>query len=325
MSYGNLFTGAELRRLTFSSQHKGYDDIVVNALIEEIATAVDEGASVTDLLSRVDLPKLKPSARHGYDLHEVDTLIDHLRRATPERDGSGVALPNRQYGSPFPWPGNTLTAHWYALQPEESSSRPSTERVQLQRDLARSLANFGQLPGTHIGRRRIGRGRSELMASDAQVVAVVEEGFAWGHTLGLRTVTYVGQEYRIRRVGKAADDNFELVDITSENVALRITGRHFHGFRNSVVRVSDEHWYGLPVYGTSPADCVMIATEETGRRVARFTRPKRGLEGKSNLQRAHRVQVIVNPTVRIPAEVVLMIAVASGFTVSWYAYQPSGH
>jgi hypothetical protein len=68
----------------------------------------------------------------------------------------------------------------------------------------------------------------------------------------------------------------------------------------------------------------MTAVDESGTRLARFRRSKKGLRDKSGTRTAHRVEVVVNPSVKLSTEIVLILALSSGFTVSWYAGQGGG-
>jgi DivIVA domain-containing protein len=73
-------TGQEVRQLRFQGVRHGYDPRGVDALLEDVATAIDngEGDAAERLLGRAQLPR----ARYGYRRDEVDKALARLKSGT---------------------------------------------------------------------------------------------------------------------------------------------------------------------------------------------------------------------------------------------------
>ena len=210
-------------------------------------------------------------------------------------------------------------------QPREIKPRSTLRsRRELYKEYKADWEAFPDLRGTHVRRKPVRSGGYDLVTQDGLVLGRIFEGRARAHTLGLHKVVAGGRTYRSERIGKAREDSFKLVDIAANpDPVLWVNGRHWAGRRASVVHLPGDRWFRFPVRGTNPGSSVMTAVNESGQNVAHFRR-ERSRSGSRAYLLQHRIEVVVNPAHQVTTELVLVIAVASGFVSTWYAAQPGG-
>lgn len=88
-SLGDEVTGDDVRRLQFSEAFRGYRPADVDALLEKVALAIDNGDSLEPLLRTSQLRR----ATHGYRLDDVDRALGGLRLSTSRPAGSRTPRP----------------------------------------------------------------------------------------------------------------------------------------------------------------------------------------------------------------------------------------
>ncbi len=162
------------------------------------------------------------------------------------------------------------------------------------------------------------------MTREGVTLGRISERSAGAHSLGLQSLTTGGRTFSVRAAGGAKDDVFDLVDVTDSPVTvMRLTGRHWAGRKNSVLHLTDERWFRFPISGLNPGSSVMTAIDERGTKVAHFRRQKSAIGSRAHLLQ-HKIEVVLNPDHQLTRECIAMIAMASGFTVTWYARIPGG-
>ena len=269
---------------TFKSCRGGYEKEPVHRLLSAAAADIQSGQSP---LQRIDTTEL-PTTGWGYENSRVDRSVDEL-----------VELHLLRLSASDPWGIGSFD--WM--------------------DARTAWSSFPGLPGTHVKRRRLQRGHYELVDDMGTVLGQLHEERARAHKIGLQSLSTASGAYRVTQVGDGQQDVFQLADENDVPV-LRVTGRHWAGREKSVVRLSGERWYRFPILRRQPGGSVMTAINQSGNKVAQFRREPSWWGRGALLQ--DRIEVVVNPAHEVTEEIIWMIAIASGFTVTWYAMQPGG-
>jgi hypothetical protein len=189
-------------------------------------------------------------------------------------------------------------------------------RDELKRQIRGNWSTFPEVSGTHIRREPTGRKRQyDLVTGDDAVLATVQDRYPWPGGFMLRSVRVGEHSYRIRPEKIRLKTNLELVDIETGSVDLWVEGRHYGGKTDAVVHLSPQCWFRFPILGSSPTDEVMTAVDEMDRRVIRFRQSK---TRSSQARSAAKIEVVVNPDHKVSTELLLVIAIASGFLLTEY-------
>jgi DivIVA domain-containing protein len=81
--FANEVTGDDVRRLQFNEASRGYHPADVDALLETVARAIDDGDSIEPLLRGAAFRR----AMHGYRQDDVDRVLVRLTSSTCRPSG----------------------------------------------------------------------------------------------------------------------------------------------------------------------------------------------------------------------------------------------
>jgi DivIVA domain-containing protein len=193
--------GNEVRRLIFP-RGSGYDMAAVDELLDRVATELDAGRPVGDLIEDARFPwrsmQLRGGLRSGYQPTAVDWVLLQLRRqddpaarADPWRN-----LPIRRYDLASP----DASAAEPTGPARHAAAMPLAVRAQAAKDYKRECAeawrDFGVPPGAQLSLVKTGVTRRELRTAERHPLVSVR-------TVPARTFDRDGRTYRLSRV-KAA-------------------------------------------------------------------------------------------------------------------------
>jgi hypothetical protein len=134
----------------------------------------------------------------------------------------------------------------------------------------------------------------------------------------LRSVHVGGRTYQVRFEGRGKRDDAELIDVSNGSTVLRVTGRHYGAQRNTTVHLSPQHRYTFPIIGVGLADEVMTAVDEAGNNVIRYRQAKQRRGRRHQTRSAAMVEAVVNPAYDVTPDILLLIAMSSGFLLTDY-------
>jgi DivIVA domain-containing protein len=343
-------TGEEILATKFiRSRSSGYQSDEVDALLRRLAEAVDSGRSPLPLIAESEL-----AVGRGYDKQQVDGFLDVLAYLLVD-ESSQRSTSNS--GCPVdPWAPIDLEAFWdpvgmdMIFDPKslmenlpETTNRLEgiSQAVSQRRDvrvahaptswLNRYIDNnrqrwrdFPSLPGPHLHRERIDRHRTRIVTSSGAEMAIVNQQRANKGNPGIRTVDIRGRNFVLETADAGADPEFNLREHATGNSVLRLTGRHYDGVTNSVLHLSGLQ-IRFPVRG-SVAHAVMTAVDGNGNQMAKFRRSRDSLRGARGGGRwPLTFEVAVNPKSSLTTELILIIAVTSGFVASWKQSEGFSH
>jgi len=140
----------------------------------------------------------------------------------------------------------------------------------------------------------------------------------------LRSVEVDGHTYLIRLQGIRRSRDAELIDISDGSAVLRVMGRHHGGESNAVVAFSDQRRFHFPILGTGLFDEVMTAVDQEGNKVVRYRQAKQRLGRTTQTRSAAKIEAVVNPAYKVTPDILLVIAVSSGFLLTEYRARPGG-
>jgi len=165
------------------------------------------------------------------------------------------------------------------------------------------------------------RGEFELVTDDQRVLGTLREGSPWPGQMLLRSVTIDGRRFHMTPAKRRATTDLALVDDATGSVVLRVFGRHHAGEAKAEIQLASGTRLRFPMLGGGPKLAVMTAVDQTGKRLLRFRQGKRlSLQTRT----AARIEVVVNPAVALITDLVLVIAVASGFILTEHRSKPGG-
>ena len=98
-------------------------------------------------------------------------------------------------------------------------------------------------------------------------------------------------------------------------------GRHYGGESDAVVAFSDLQRIRFPILGSGLYDEVMTAVDEEGNKVVRYRQAKRRTV---QTRSAGKLEVVVNPAQEVTLDLLLLVAVSSGFLLTEYRARPGG-
>ena len=124
---------------------------------------------------------------------------------------------------------------------------------------------------------------------------------------------------RLQGLSKSRDA--ELIDTWDGSAVLRVMGRHYGGKSDAVVAFSDLHQYRSPILGAGLSDGVMTAVDEEGNKVVRYREAKRRT---TQTRSAAKIEAVLNPALEVTADLLLLVAISSGFLLTEYRARP-GH
>lgn len=137
----------------------------------------------------------------------------------------------------------------------------------------------------------------------------------------LRSVQVAGHSYQVRLQGFRKGHDAELIDPSDGIVVLRVIGRHYGGKSDAVVAFSDQRRFRFPILGTGISDEVMTAVDEEGNKVVRYREAKRRT---TQTRSAARIEAVVNPALKVTPDLLLLVAISSGFLLTEYRARPGG-
>ena len=312
--------GIEVRRLVFP-RSGGYDTAAVDELMDRIATELDAGRPVADLIENATLPRqsaqLRRGFRGGYDFASVDWVLSQLRR---QDDPEARADPWRD-----------LPAWRYSMATKDYA-----------RECAEACRDFGTQPGTQLGLVKTSVGRWELRT--AEQYALVS-----ARTVPARTFGRDGRIYRLTRVKAAQwpavaaeigsrrpgspahlprtepdpgtgaeaasrNDAAARKDFTLKSLAdragppvLYTGGTHIDRSPGGYVQFPGRRWLRFPVRGTRRSNAIMTAVDQEARQLARYMIGDRRM-----------IHVTVHPDLRLTDELILTVALTARWVSSYF-------
>ena len=312
--------GIEVRRLVFP-RSGGYDTAAVDELMDRIATELDAGRPVADLIENATLPRqsaqLRRGFRGGYDFASVDWVLSQLgRQDDPEARAD-------------PW--RDLPAWRYSMAAKDYA-----------RECAEACRDFSAQPGTRLGLARTGVGRWELRTGD-------QDTLASARTVAAKSFARDGRIYRLSRVKAAQwpavaaeigskrpgspahlprtepdprtgaeaarrNDATARKDFTLKSLADRTDppvlytgGGHIDRRPGGYVQFPGRRWLRFPVRGTRRSNAIMTAVDQEGRQLARYMIGDRRM-----------IHVTVHPDLRLTDELILTVALTARWVSSYF-------
>ena len=256
----------------------------------------------------------------------MSAVVDHSHSSSADTSWPD---PRNPWIADYPtWPEDDLLPriHW------DGKSRLTAIQQKQLRDFYKGNWNaFPDAPGTHIRRERAGGNqRFTLVARDAEFLATLQDGSAWPNMIMLRSIHVDGETYQVRvqgsRLIKAFSLGFrespdaELIGRSNGSTVLRVSGRHHAGESNAVVTFSDGRRFCYPIIGTGLQDEVMTAVDQNGNKAIRYRKSRRTQQTRS----AAKIEVVVNPAFEVTSDLLLLIAISSGFLLTEYRRRPGG-
>ena len=290
--------GNEVRRLIFP-RTGGYETAAVDELLDRVATELDAGRAVANLIEDATFPRqpvqLWKGLRGGYDFAAVDGVLAQLRR---QDDPAGRAdpwrnLPAWRYSMASP----DASAAELAGPARHRAAMPRAARVQAAKDYAReceeACRDFDAQPGIQLGLVKTGVASRELLT-------VEQHALVSARTVPATTFDRDGRTYRLSRV-KAAQWPAVAAEIGDKQV----------GSPAHLPRTEPAPRTGAEAARRSNA--IMTAVDQAGRQVARYM-----------IAGSRAIDITVHPDQPLTDELILTLALTGPWVSSFFGSSGGG-
>jgi hypothetical protein len=209
-----------------------------------------------------------------------------------------------------PGTGNELSfSQWMAR------SRLDRQRVE---EAVLQWGSVSSLPGQHLLIPLLSVGRPKaVITSDGRLLATIRRR-RWRTVLELQSAVLGNQQCRVRR---GPPGRFSLVDRTTGNSLLTVTGRHFNYLAETTMRIGGGRVLSFPVRGTSRRNAVMRATDpESGETLVHFRFTKAMASGRKRLV----CEAAVTPHEDVTRELIWAVHQAPKLLWLYFSLPPGG-
>jgi hypothetical protein len=184
------------------------------------------------------------------------------------------------------------------LRQSESTKRRWSAQV------GQEWADFPTLPGSHLSFRHTGWRSWAPVAQDGSVWASCRGGF---FSSSRATILSQGRSYVWRHVGTRQDWIRDLVDVESDALVMRVTGRPTYMRYATKVQLSDHTSFTLPLRGDKHKTAVMSAIDQSGNVLVRYR-----MKGTPWIPPPCRwIEVVVSPDAHSLPRIELLCAVTA--------------
>jgi hypothetical protein len=342
---------ADLRRVRFVREERGYDAFEVEQLLLRVAEAIDADESPRTLIEDCRLS----IARRGCTKGDVDLLLDEVLADASESaywtarvdrwrefdvgnrilptDNTTIAIPNSPAARQGPTERRRPSAknEWEDLDRSEGThlryvdSLLTARRLEADRLLAtiRSSQLTLRLTLARNGKSYTLRRVSQDRRSEPQIGRHAELSrdasrgrYANGAESDHMDPPWARPFWRFvvnNPGGRSGDQISELTDDSIGSPVLWYSGNNFHYKATTLISLPDGRWFRFPVRGQTRGAAVMTAVDESLNRVIRYKKVR---------PFSSHIKVVVNPHFTLTDDIVLAIALTAPL-VSRYFNTPS--